>query len=178
MGDVEAGVSNYLISDLDKSSETLEDRKDREGDGRFQFTGVKIKNEKHEETTTLFCNEGATFKIYFKHQDVEVSKIIATFGIKDKNNELIAFFAFDEMGFKLSDCSNQFFLKVPQLALRPGDYSVWLFASYGSTSPSDFCDVIDDAANFTILPVDFWVPGKMIRSRNTAFFDGEFNQPI
>jgi hypothetical protein len=63
-------------------------------------------------------------------------------------------------------------LDIPHLSLRPNNYTIWLFASYETTSPSDFCDVIEAAATFTILPVDFWISGKLIRSRNTAFLPG------
>lgn len=176
LGDVENAVADYLKNQANGNNLTLENRKDREGDGRFRFTSINIFNEKNQETDSLFCNEAATFEIHFKHHDIDVSKVMVTIGIKDQNNELIAFFSFDEMGFKLNDSNNVLRLEVPHLALRPGQYSLWLFASYISTAPSDFCDVIDNAAEITILPVDFWIPGKMIRSRNTAFFNGSFSQ--
>jgi lipopolysaccharide transport system ATP-binding protein len=177
LGDVEEAVSNYILADIHSNGVNLRDRTDREGDGRFLFTAINIFNNKNDKTNTIFCNEAVNFEIFYEYKSIDVSKIIASVGIKDRNNELIAFFSFDEMGFHLNNTSNRLMLNIPHLALRPENYSIWLFASYNSTAPVDFCDVIDDAESITILPVDFWIPGKMIRSRNTAFFKGEFSQP-
>lgn len=176
LGNVEDGVSKYVIADTSTAKENLKDRTDREGNGRFRFEAIEIKNEKGEITETLFCNERVTFQVQFNNAEIDVSRIILSLGLKDQNNELIAFFSSDEMGFQLNPGSNCYKLDIPHLALRAGNYSVWLFASYQSTAPSDFCDVIEAAAMITILPIDFWVPGKMIRSRNTAFFSGTYSQ--
>ncbi len=176
LGKVEEGVSKYVASGINSSKESLKDRRDREGDGRFRFEAIEIRNEKGEITETLFCNERVTFYIQFTNADIDISRIILSLGLKDQNNELIAFFSSDEMGFNLNSGSNCYKLDIPHLALRSGNYSVWLFASYQSTAPSDFCDVMDAVATITILPIDFWVPGKMIRSRNTAFFNGVYSQ--
>ena len=176
IGETEEGISNYIKTTSDKNELSLSSREDREGSGKFRFEGIELKNEKNEITDTFFCNEQTEIKIRFSNQQIDLSRIIITVGIKDLYNELIAFFSSDEMGFTLKDNSDEFILRIPHLALRPGNYSVWLFASYQSTAPSDFCDVIDSVAHLNILPVDFWGTGKMIRSRNTAFFNGTFLQ--
>lgn len=176
MGGVEKGVSTYITADKNNGNKMLSSRTDREGSGKFMFEDIIIKNEKGEVTETLFCNEKTTIDIQFVYNEIELSKVIISVGLKDENNELIAFFSSDEMGFQLNDSSNRFRLDIPHLALRAGNYSVWLFASYLSTAPSDFCDVIDQVASVSILPIDFWVPGKMIRARNTAFFSGNYVQ--
>jgi lipopolysaccharide transport system ATP-binding protein len=176
LGNVYEGVSKYVTSEQNTERASLRDRIDREGNGKFKFQSIQIKNEKQELTETLFCNERVTFDIKFTYKEIDLSKIVLSLGFKDQNNELIAFFSSDEMGFRLNANTNCYKLDIPHLALRAGNYSVWLFASYGSTAPSDFCDVIDGVANITILPIDFWVPGKMIRSRNTAFFNGNYLQ--
>jgi lipopolysaccharide transport system ATP-binding protein len=176
LGTVEEGVSKYITSEINTSGEELVVRTDREGDGRFKFVKIIITNEKKERTDTLFCNEKVSIQLKFEVKEIDVSKVILSVGIKDQNNELIAFFSSDEMGFHLNDSTDHFRLDIPHLALRAGSYSVWLFASHGSTAPSDFCDMIDHAATINILPIDFWVPGKMIRSRNTAFFSGMYVQ--
>jgi len=176
IGTVEDGVSNYLRISSENFQDSLLERTDREGNGKFKFINIDIKNEKGERTNTLFCNEKTSIEIEFSQDGVDLSKLILTVGIKDFNNELIAFFSSDEMGFFLSNSTNRFMLDIPHLSLRPNNYTIWLFASYETTSPSDFCDVIEAAATFTILPVDFWISGKLIRSRNTAFLPGFYKQ--
>jgi hypothetical protein len=133
-------------------------------------------NAKNEMTDAVFCNEMLSIQFKFNYGAIDVSRIIFTIGIKDQTDELIAFFSSDEMGFTLNGTSNTIVLTIPQLGLRPGDYSIWLFASYNTTAPSDFCDVVNNSAQLTVLPVDFWKTGKMIRSRNAAFLDAGFLQ--
>jgi len=176
LGDVEESVSKYLQSESPQAKVKLSDRTDREGDGRFKFEKIEIINEKEEHTDTLFSNEQVKLKVEFSHGDIDLSKIIFTIGFKDNNNELIAFFTSDEMGFRLKNGTNTFYLNIPQLGLRPGSYSIWLLACYESTAPANFCDVIDAATLIEILPIDYWISGKMIRARNTAFFNGEYYQ--
>jgi len=176
-GDTEDGVSNYLKVAKNQNNLSLSERRDREGNGRFLFTEIATKNSKGDEGNTFFCNESIRIDLRFITNVEDVSKIILTVGFKDRNNELSAFFTSDEMGFALEQDNNILMLDIPNFALRPESYSIWLFASYNTTSPSDFCDVIDEAANINILPIDHWGSGKLIRSRNTAFFDGKFYQP-
>jgi lipopolysaccharide transport system ATP-binding protein len=176
LGMVENGISEYITPEANIYSNALANRTDREGDGRFKFTNIRITNEKEEQTDTLFCNERIAIHLQFEFTSINVSKVIISVGFKDQNNELVAFFSSDEMGFHFCDKSRDFTLDIPHLALRAGNYSIWLFASYESTSPQDFCDIIDHATFIHILPIDFWVPGKLIRSRNTAFFNGTYSQ--
>jgi lipopolysaccharide transport system ATP-binding protein len=175
-GTTEEGVSNYLSTARNQNNEGLGNRRDREGNGKFKFTDIAIKNTKGDQTNTLFCNENISIQLCFLSEVEDIKKIILTIGFKDRNGELIAFFTSDEMGFALESGKDSLILNIPKLALRPDTYSVWLFASYQTTSPSDFCDVIDDAAMINILPVDHWQSGKLIRQRNTAFLEGDFYQ--
>ena len=176
IGTVEDGVANYLrISDENFQNSLLE-RTDREGNGKFKFIAIDIKNGKGERTNSVFCNEKTSIEIEFNQVGIDLTKLIITVGFKDINNGLIAFFSTDEMGFILNDRTNFFMLDIPHISLRPSNYSIWLFASYETTSPSDFCDVIDSAVTLTILPIDYWLQGRMIRSRNSAFLTGLFRQ--
>ena len=175
-GATEEGVSNYLTTARNQNNESLRNRRDREGNGKFKFTDIVIKNTKGDQTNTLFCNENISIQLCFLSEVEDIKKIILTIGFKDRNGELIAFFTSDEMGFTLENGKDSLILNIPKLALRPDSYSVWLFASYQTTSPSDFCDVIDDAAMINILTVDHWQSGKLIRKRNTAFLEGDFYQ--
>ena len=175
-GDVEDAVSKYLHSETSNTHASLAHRTDREGNGLFRFMNIHIRNNKGEETESVFCNDALVIDIYFDHKNIDLTRVILSVGFKDQNNELIAFFSTDEMGFVLNDTSSFFRLSIPAIGLRPGTYSIWLFSSHNTTTPGDFCDIIDHAAILTILPNDFWVPGKMIRSRNTAFFNGTYSQ--
>ena len=176
IGSVEDGVANYLQISDDNFQNSLLERTDREGNGKFKFIAIDIKNGKGERTHSVFCNEKTSIEIEFNQVGIDLTKLIITVGFKDINNGLIAFFSTDEMGFILNDRTNFFILDIPHISLRPSNYSIWLFASYETTSPSDFCDVIDSAVTLTILPIDYWLQGRMIRSRNSAFLTGLFRQ--
>ncbi len=175
-GNVEAGVSKYLKAENTNINSSLALRKDREGNGLFRFENIHVKNKDGEETENIFCNEPMVIDIHFSFKNIDLTRIILSVGLRDQNNELVAFFSTDEMGFSLKKATTHFTLKIPQVALRPSTYSIWLFASYGTTALNDFCDVIFDAATITILPTDFWVPGKMIRSGYSTFMNGVYVQ--
>jgi lipopolysaccharide transport system ATP-binding protein len=175
-GATEEAIALYLKANATESNTDLVSRTDREGNGRFRFTGIAIKNGEGEITNSIFCNDALTIQLYFRHEEIDIERMIITVGIKDQHDELIAFFSSDEMGFKLKPGSNHFQLSIPQLGLRPGDYSIWLLACYNTTSVADFCDNINNAADLTIMPIDVWKTGQLIRSRNTAFFSGRFFQ--
>ncbi|MGN6531723.1 MAG: ABC transporter ATP-binding protein [Ginsengibacter sp.] len=175
-GSVEEGVNKYLFQIQKGTNDSLYSRIDREGNGLFRFENIQITNDQMEETSSFFCNDPLSISIRFSNKKIDIEKIIISIGFKDQFNELIAFFTTDEMGFKLNDISNDFKLSIPALGLRPGVYSIWLLATYETTAVSDFCDVIEDAATITVLANDFWNTGKVIRSRNTAFFNGMYSQ--
>lgn len=175
-GSVEEGVSKYLQADYSNLNSSLSVRTDREGSGLFRFENIHIRNFQEEETESVFCNEGLRIDIHFSYKQICLSEMIITVGFKDEYNELIAFFTSDEMGFTLKEDSDSFQLTIPSLGLRPGTYSIWLLSTYKTTAVNDFCDVIDAAATITVLASDLWVPGKMIRSRNAAFFTGSYSQ--
>lgn len=175
-GEVEEGVSKYLKADYSNINASLAKRTDREGSGLFRFENIHVRNNRDEETESIFCNDPLKIDLFFSHNNLDLSQMIITVGLKDQYDELLAFFTTDEMGFTLKPGSSEFRLTIPALGLRPGTYSIWLLATYKTTAASDFCDVIDAAATITVLTNDFWVPGKMIRSRSTAFFDGSYSQ--
>jgi lipopolysaccharide transport system ATP-binding protein len=177
-GNVDEGVNKYLSQTQKGMNDSLCNRTDREGNGLFKFENIKITNEGNEEASSFFSNDSLAISIRFSKKEIDVEKIIISIGFKDQFNELIAFFTTDEMGFKLNDFSNDFKLSIPALGLRPGVYSVWLLATYETTAASDFCDVIEGAASITVLANDFWNTGKVIRSRNTAFFNGMYSQEV
>lgn len=175
-GEVEKAVSNYFYVAENAEKSSLAYRKDREGNGNFKFENIKILDQNDQEMESVFCNEPLTLQIAFNYKDIDLSRVIITVGFKDPNFELIAFFSTDEIGFKLSSETNKFKLVIPELGLRPGSYSIWLFSSYENTSPTNFCDVIENATTLDVLSIDYWVPGKSIRARHTAFFKGTYIQ--
>lgn len=177
IGNVEQGVSEYLSINSHKANNgSLDDFHNREGNGLFKFTHIELRNEQNLITNYLNCNDSALLKISFKATNIDLSKMIITVGFKNQEDELIAFFSSDEMGFKLTKVDNFFYLKIPNIKLRPSTYSIWLFASYESTRPEDFCDVLNNCLEIVILPIDHWRVGKSIRNSQSAFFEGTFYQ--
>ena len=175
-GGVEEGIAAYLEQDQNDRTASLTQRTDREGNGLFRFENIHLKSDRNEETESVFCNDTLTIQIHFSHQEIDPSLMVLSIGFKDQFHELIAFFSSDEMGFSLKPGTKEFELRIPKLGLRPGTYSVWLFSAYKLATPNNYCDIVEGAATITVLASDYWNSGKMLRSRNAAFFEGTYVQ--
>ncbi|HVZ98463.1 MAG TPA: ABC transporter ATP-binding protein, partial [Chitinophagaceae bacterium] len=176
MGGVEEGITTYLEQDRNDNNSSLAQRTDREGTGLFRFENIHLQSDRNGETESVFCNDALTINLHFSYKEIDISQMVISVGFKDQFNELIAFFSSDEMGFKLTPGINEFNLHIPKVGLRPGTYTIWLFAAYKLATPENYCDIVDGAATITVLASDYWHSGKMLRSRNAAFFDGVYLQ--
>jgi lipopolysaccharide transport system ATP-binding protein len=124
---------------------------------------------------SLFSGDSCSLELEFDSKNkIDLSKVIITIGLKDTSNELVCFWAFDELGYKLGENENKIKLKIPQLMLRGGSYRFWLFSSYHTTRKEDFCDVIDHVKLIEVLPSDYWNSGKINRTNAKVLINGSF----
>ncbi|RXJ45396.1 ABC transporter ATP-binding protein [Gelidibacter gilvus] len=173
-GNTDDAVSYYL-SNSQTFNSLLEDRTDRIGDNsKFKFTSIHLKDQLGNSVGSLMSGLSCRIEIKFQSNEINVEDIIFTVGIKDINDELICFWASDEMGYKLDKNLNDITLFISKLLLRGGQYSIWLFSSYKTTAQNNFCDVIDKAMIFNVLPSDYWNKGKLNRTNSKVIIDGEY----
>ncbi len=154
----------------------LKDRKDRSGNRKFIFSGIEFLNEKDSLISTIYSGEPFTLKITYEIlSNLKVSKILIAIDFKDLDGVTVFAFMSDEMGFILKQSTdNSFYLKIPKLMLRAGQYAVRLFATYGDTNPVNHCDDIENAAELTVLTYDYWNTGRVLRPATKSFMEGKF----
>lgn len=175
-GDSKNAVSFYLSEDSDKELKELSLRTDRIGNNSiFKFESFTICDEFNQSVGSLISGQSYRFNINFSlSKKIDRTKIIITVGIKDEQDNLISFWSFDEMGFKLKSNRNTLSLKISKLMLRGGNYRIWLFSSYGDTSSANLCDVIDSVEWLQVVPSDYFGSGKQNRSNALVLMDGKF----
>ncbi|MFD0977935.1 ABC transporter ATP-binding protein [Salinimicrobium gaetbulicola] len=167
-------ISSYLNYYSGEEIKDLEDRIDRLGDNKkFKFNSVELHDSEGVVSDVFTSGDYTRLRIGFKYGGIDINKLIITVGIK-QNDELICFWAFDELGFRLEKNSSELNLEIPNLNLRGGKYHFWLFSSYGNTREENYCDVIDKVLPFEVIPGDFWGSGKINRNTSKMLLDGNF----
>jgi hypothetical protein len=79
------------------------------------------------------------------------------------------------MGTNFENIANPcFYLEIPNLNLRPGQYDFNLQISFETTSMSDITDIINSAMQISVIVSDFFRKGKMIRPGHRALLDAKF----
>jgi len=171
-GGTEQAISYYLGKS--EASLTLQ-LNDRLGDNsKFKFTECIFKNKLNNEVDSIFSGEECKVILKFKKGSIDLNNMLITIGLKNNDGELICFWAFDELGYRLKNDTNSLTLSIPELLLRGGTYHFWLFSSYNTTVEEDFCDVIEFAKTIQILPSDYWTSGKINRTNAIALLNGNF----
>jgi lipopolysaccharide transport system ATP-binding protein len=174
-GTAEESVDFYLANTNSNDEKQLKYRTDRIGNTEnFMFTDVKLLNKKNNEVSEVISGEFLKIKLKFDFGPIDLSKMIVTVGIRDKNDELAAFWTSDELGFELVK-TGKIQLIIPKIMLRGGIYNLWLFSSYETTMSEDLCDVIGNVKDLLIIPADYWSSGKLNRTNATALIDGFFS---
>lgn len=175
-GDTNAAISKYLNLGFRDESKSLELREDRLGDNnKFKFKSLCLFDQFNNKIDSLISGDPCTVQVSFTSQsNIDLTKIIITVGIKNDQDELVCFWASDEMKFNLSPNSKEISLKIPGLMLRGGEYRFWLFSSYENTREENFCDVIDYVKLIKISSGDFWKTGKKNRDNGIALIDGNY----
>ena len=173
-GSAEESVDFYLSRGNDLRSIPLSERTDRIGNNdKFKFTDFQVYNKSNKNIGEIISGDYLRIEFRYEFKNINLEKLIFTIGIKNKNDELVAFWSSDEMNIRLDEAGFAQ-LEIPKLMLRGGAYRFWLFSSYETTGTNDFCDVIDSVADLNVLPADYWKSGKTNRTNGIALIDGTF----
>lgn len=175
-GEIEDVVQDYLsASDSDKKS-------DDNSNGLFTYTDVDLIDSKGKVVSALISGEDAKIRIYYKSEiDIKAREFFWGFSLNDAYGNLISGLSSIESGIILDTIYRKgyFDWSLSKLALRGGIYSLKVFSSMGSTSPSDFLHVNEKFSMINILPGDYWKTGKINRSGQEVILDCRIdNVPI
>ncbi|MDR2835485.1 MAG: Wzt carbohydrate-binding domain-containing protein, partial [Bacteroidales bacterium] len=178
IGNVENAISNYLVKNSTNITNItkIENRTDREGNGKFRFTDIKLLDKNNNEISEILTGETLKIKLFYKNEkEIEINKMIFDISVKNSYNDFIFQFISDEIGYVFKEnAENSITLVIPELLLRGGNYYIRLFATYKNTEKFNNCDNIENAATLIVISSDLWNSGKIIRSTNYAVNKGYF----
>jgi len=171
-GDIRSVIASYLNLHGRQSS-SLAKRTDRVGSGALRFTDITLKTVdgqivNHIETTHTLVIELQTRT----HPNLPFSQLTIGISFFDMLRTRVLSILSDEQNADLTILRNKDVLRVtiPNFALRPGEYSIDLFASAPDTCPSSFCDVIEDAARITVSESVLAIGASPIRANDCGVF--------
>ncbi|WP_333819582.1 ABC transporter ATP-binding protein [Ohtaekwangia sp.] len=173
---IEDVVTRYLHNE-ETLKIPLAQRTDRIGNGNLKFTDIRFTNLKNEDIASVFT--GQAFKIILEYDcsipDFNTDLLIINIEFSNEFGQQLSFFVSDEMQKTIvKNGKREIHLVIHRLMLRGGEYSIKLFSSYSSTSPSDFCDVIENAGELSVMSTDFWLKDRVIRSIKGAVMEAEY----
>lgn len=176
-GSADQAVEYYLKKSSTATQISLIDRTDRAGSGKILVKEVRLLNKKYQELSEVISGDSIIFKISIqKNEEIDFSKLIVGVNFQDDFENFVISFISDEMNEEFSNLKSQdfFYLKIPNLNLRGGHYSIRVLLSEQNTNAVNFLDVIENTIDFIILPGDIYKSGKINRNGNAAILPANF----
>jgi lipopolysaccharide transport system ATP-binding protein len=174
-GEIEPAINQYLKTDQGEAI-SLKHRSDREGNGRVQVTDICIKNKENQTVNSILAGEYTRIEFsLIENEKVDFSKMIVACSLSDPYTNHLVSWVSDEMEptFTLG-MEPAFSLEIPHLQLRPGEYSLSIQISFGTTAREDLSDYITRAASLEVEETDYFAEGKTIRSAYSALIPARF----
>lgn len=174
-GETARVVNEYLFS-KNKEGISLINRTDREGNGNVIVSDVIFWNKKNEIIDSLQVGKYLKIEIRLvEKQKIDFSKLIVACSFSDPYQRQVVSWISDEMPTPFhSAMKPSFFLEIPALNIRPGEYNFNLQISFNTTAPSDIADLILSAAKISIMDSDYFVRGMNLRKIHSAVLDASF----
>ena len=154
-------VNQYLASSISLSTISLEDRKDRKGDGKIRFISVQFQNVEGESTTCFYSGQNVKVLLFFKNNtQSRLKNLDVALGIDNQIGERITNLSTDVIGSTIDEvegdnaCIN---LEINRLPLTSGRYGFTIF----STISGVISDWISNAGSFEVENGDFYGTGKL-----------------
>lgn len=159
-------VNEYLNSNKFLTEKDLLLRTDRRGNGKIRFSKVELYNKGGQKVKSVISGEFIQLKIHFLIKGEVSEKLIFTFSIKDKNEELKALIISDEMPVDISTIIKNGYLTIDidKLLLRGGSYNVSLGLGEHSMIRDSQLDVLENAFTLDVQKGDFYNIGNLNRA--------------
>lgn len=171
-GEIRLVISAYLSHHIGPES-SLAQRHDRIGSGAIRFVDIIFKTPDDETVNHTETNQTLVIELRTRSQpDFAFTRLTIGIAFFDLMRTRVFTILSDEHNADLSGLQTRGALRVtiPNLPLRPGTYSVDLFAAAPDTSPSSYCDVIEDAARFTVSDSILALGARPIRPHDHGIF--------
>lgn len=174
LGEIEDTIARYLSDTAGNLNEPIVDRKDKIGNKNVEVTDVRFYNQLNQLTSEILS--GDYLKIEFSienHANLNLNELIVACGFTDKYENKIVSWVSDEMKFSI-ESKSKIILEIPRFNLRAENYLFYYQISHRTTNPKDFCDVLQNATNLSVIEADFFGAGKKIRPGSSLLLDAKF----
>jgi lipopolysaccharide transport system ATP-binding protein len=159
-------VATYITSFGSQASLNLEERREREGNGRFQFTRVQFLSRQGWKVDQITSGDELKLRLDYRTTDwVDETRIIIIVSFRDEEDRPVVTFCSDEMGatFTPFQSTGTVELSIPNFLIRAGDYNVSLYARNGTELDEDLYDRVYLAASLKVIAGDVWKSGRTNR---------------
>ncbi len=175
-GDSQKAIDFYLANNMKLRDHSLEHRTDRLGSGRLKVIGVDFINEKNNVVNEVISGEYVKIRLNLENNGfVNYDKLFVGVAFDDNYENRVASFLSDEMGADFTNLKEDYIeLVIPNLNLRSAVYNLTIQLGNDSTKKEDFLDVIEKAAELSVLPGDIWNSGKTNRPGNFAILPSHY----
>jgi lipopolysaccharide transport system ATP-binding protein len=169
-GNSEEAVSYYASSMSSISDVPINERIDREGNGKLFIRAVKFVNNQNKFVTELTSGEPYKIQFHFeKYQEIDLKQLSFVLQFKNENDELVNTIATDEQGTLFNEIGEKgyFEIEIPRLAFREGKY----FLSYrvsekpSFTAPHQTADCLHNVVEMNVFRGDYWNSGVLNRPK-------------
>jgi lipopolysaccharide transport system ATP-binding protein len=154
-------ISKYLSTSTNLLSISLEDRKDRKGDGKIRFISVEFQNEKGENVTYFYSGQKVRIILGFRNNTQQTLKNLnIALGIDNQIGERITNLSTEVRGSDLDEVqadAQSIVIELDKLPLTPGRYGFTIFSTVNGT----VSDWIANAGFFEVEGGDFYGTGKL-----------------
>ncbi len=164
-GKMEDTISQYLSDSSGDKNSSIKGRLDKIGNKKVEVIDIKFLNKKGFPTSEILSGDPLDIEFnIINHANLNLNELIIACGFNDKYDNKIVSWISDEMNFSIKNNGNKITLQIPEFNLRPEHYFFTYQISHQTTNEKDFCDVLINATNITVLASDFFNSGKKIRS--------------
>lgn len=154
-------VSKYLSTSTNLLNISLEERKDRKGDGKIRFISVQFQNEKGENVSYFYSGQNIRIILCFKNNTQQPLKNLnLALGIDNQMGERITNLSTEVRGSYLDEVqadAQSIVIELDKLPLTAGRYGFTIFSKVNGI----VADWISNAGFFEVEGGDFYGTGKL-----------------
>jgi lipopolysaccharide transport system ATP-binding protein len=171
-GPIDRVCASYLHQE-EQTTHSLTDRSDRIGNGRLRFTDLTYKNIEGHVVTSVETMSDLVIELGIRTQEGNpLSNLTIGIVFVDTMKATVLTIFSDELNADLTKLQEKGSLRVTvrNIPLRPGQYSIDLFASAPDTSPANICDIVYGAGRLTVTASTVAIGATPIRPQRYGVF--------
>ena len=162
-GDINSVIDRYLLGQEERSQASIQDIKDRSGNGNMTFTDIQFKDARGMAKELFRVGDELNISIKFRTKEAFKSARTSRIdvGINNSIGERVAWLSTYLYSDVVSTSVGCVRFQIPKLLLAEGSYNVNLFAM----ADGEICDWVTNVARIEVEMHDFYKTGRIIPER-------------